>query len=686
MAFEAELRLAWAVALNVLVFAAALWYASAKQRDRLQVTLDSFLLYYLVQYVTIGLLGVMGLLTPLLITITAILLATGLVARGMKRGPSNVASGITNDRVDIWVLGCALVAAGIAGVQVYLARYLPVLSNDAMGYHVPAAVHWLRTGSLGTYEAWFYNPANSYSPLGGSIFITWGLAPLGNDVLARFVQVPAVLFLFLGVTQLGRFVGARPSVAALVAMAAVLSRPVASQMVLAKDDLFLAAFFIAAVVACRRSLLAGPAGAARVGVAVGLFLGVKYTSLMSIPLLLLLIDMPWRARWRWKQWLTAAVVASLLAGPWFVRNALLTGNPLFPVQAMVGNQVLAPGLFATQRSHLLSELGSIWNIVARGYYGLSPVLTVLLIVGWAVAVAMHLRQAAHRPLVRLCLVGPLAGLGLFVAASPYGEIRYVFPSLMLLFACVSLVSSRLMQRRLLPEIMAAFLVVLAVSTGFEPQAMTLRVGVAVATASVGLLLLMAHRRFPGFRQIEPGLISLALLIAIGATYIHWAAYLRDYRYAADRVYSPYGQLGDAWTYVRTELPATSVIAYTNTNLTLPLLGFEYDRVAVYVPTRPGVSRHHDLPPREERLTGEQIVGAMVEMLVERPDRELWLESLASSGAEYLFVGKQDLRQPTHPFAPPELDWARQDPRFQPIYENRAATLFKLHPTRAGAVP
>src|SRR5699024_7835113 len=134
-------------------------------------------------------------------------------------------------------------------------RQLPVISNDALTYHLPAAVEWLQKGRLALYEAWSYNPANSYSPLAGSVFLAWLMAPMGNDVLARFVQVgPAVLFL-VAMINLCRALGARVGAAALIAAACVVARPFMSQTILAKDDLFVAAFFVLLIDAMRRPRL-----------------------------------------------------------------------------------------------------------------------------------------------------------------------------------------------------------------------------------------------------------------------------------------------------------------------------------------------------------------------------------------------------------------------------------------------
>lgn len=153
-----------------------------------------------------------------------------------------------------------------------------MLSNDAMTYHFPAATQWLQRGRIELFQTWFFNPANTYSPLAGSVFITWLMIPFGNDVMARFVEVPALLCVGIAMYRLCRQMDATPLTAGLVASAAVLARPVFEPCMMAKDDLFVAFFFVAALVAMSPDLAKGRWGAWRLGMAIGLLLATKYTA------------------------------------------------------------------------------------------------------------------------------------------------------------------------------------------------------------------------------------------------------------------------------------------------------------------------------------------------------------------------------------------------------------------------
>jgi hypothetical protein len=545
---------------------------------------------------------------------------------------------------------------------------LPVMSNDALAYHLPAAVQWLRTGRLGLYEAWFYNPANVYSPLAGSTFLAWSMAPMGNDLLARFVQAPALPFLFLGMLRLSKLLGVPATLAALVAAAAVLSRPFVSQVTFPKDDLFMGAFFLVAAV----GLGAGGddrLSAWRAGVGLGLFLATKYTALFSLPLFLLMIDAPARAGWRRKQWAIAAGCVLLLAGPWYVHNAMLTGNPIYPTEVRVLGVTVLPGLLTLQRGVLLRSLSGVWSVLTGTYYAPTPALFALLLAGWLAAAWSSGASALLRdPIKRLCIVGAPLGVALFVLTSPYGEIRFVYPSLLLLFACLALGLGQLRLPTLARHAVAAAVLLLAAGTAYPFSTLLVPLSAAVAAGAAGVMAVALH-----YRRIWLSTTAQVLGTAAGAfavvmmlVYVYWPTYVRLCRETADPAWSvpgyAYGDLGEAWRFVRQNTPADALVAYCNTYLLYPMYGPEFSRRFIYVPTRPGLAHSWQLPHFPALLSGEEIPGAAPRVTIQGASRETWLANLKASGAQYLFIGTRDLgATDAKPFVPPELTYVQADP-------------------------
>jgi hypothetical protein len=680
--FENELRLIWALGLNAAVLVSAWRFVKRRQGgDVVSRCVDTGLLYYLVQYLVIGGLGLVGLLTPGMITLAALLLSAGLWLASMRR-PSTEPSAHTTtaDRLAIW--GGLLFVAGYAGAFILNQRYLPPQANDALTYHLPAAVQWLQTHRLGLYQTWFYNPANTYSPLAGSMFIAWLIAPMGNDVLARFVEAGPLLLIYLAMLELMRRMGAGTAVAALLAVAACISRPMLSQVVLAKDDLFLAAFFIVLVVQVLRPVSRSPRSVWRAGIAAGLLLATKYTALFSLPLLLLLVDAPWRvAGWRWRHWLAAGAALMLLAGPWYWRNWLLTGNPLYPTDVRLAGVTLFDGMFTALRSDRL-EGTRWWGVLTRGYYGLPLVVTLGLLATCLGAILARRGRIFTDPLLRLCVIGPPVGLALFVLASPYAEIRFVYPSLLLLFAC----AAGLLRAGRWSIAAAIVLAMLSGLTAFswEPQTrqqmIQFLVCAAVVTA-VGMALVGMGTRLP-WTYWRGVLVSAGLVLAL-MVYVHWNGYIKLYRQSIDEQIFPhgnYGELGQTWAFVRTRLPPRARLAYANTYLIHPLYGFDLDRPVEYAPTRPGVWYLHDLGRFDQPTTGEHIPDQVAPLTWQQPSAVTWLANLEHMGAEYLLVGKRSISDPGVAVQPPELTMARSMPqRFERLDENSEAAVYRIRP-------
>ena len=676
-----ELRLLHLLALNAAVVAAAWRLARraspGRSADALAIAaVDAGLLVYLTQYLAVALPGVAGLLGPGSMTLAGLALAAAMWAGADRLNVAPPPDDDADDRAGRWEwIGCAALLAGLLAALIYRQADLPPLANDPLTYHLPAAVGWLQSGSITEHETWFFNPANAYSPLAGSTFIAWLHAPPSNDLAARFVQAPAALLLFAAVGLVARGLGATVTTSALLGLAAAGCRATLGQATLAKDDLFVAAFFAAAVASLSPTRLRDPAAPWRVGAALGLMLATKFTALLALPALLLAIDAPVRAGWGWRRYATVAAVVALLAGPWYLRNLLAHGNPVFPV-AVAG----LPGLLTTARAESLGTAGGVWRATVTHYAGTTVPYAVALTIGWLVGVAAAWRSGRGGrgwladPLARLCLVGPPLSLLVFVLTSPYPEVRFVYPALALLAASAALAG------RLGPRVglaVAAALAAVAVATSFERSQLlaTLPAGVAVGVAVVAVA--AGWRHAGSVPRLREGALLAAGLVAAGWIYVFYPAWLNAYRATANAAWSQppgtggYGDLGRAWAFVRDDLPPGPV-AYARTFFTYPLLGFDGDRRAAYAPTRRGVRSLAELPPVGERLPGERIAPAAVAATLADPDRATWAANLRATGAAYLFVAAPPAGEPPAP----EAAWARAS-GWRVLFENGSAVVFAV---------
>jgi hypothetical protein len=725
--FADELRLLLTLSLTGTVFVSA--YAFARRLGaggRLQAACDGLLLGYVIQYAAVALPGAFGVLSvPAMaagaLAACALCWAGARAHRRVNGGGGRIAPrprlalllrGVGRpDRLGF--LAAALFTAAYIGVHAYEQRWLPVFSTDPLVYHLPAAVQWMQTGRLGLFDTWYWNPAATYSPATSSTFMFWLLAPMRNDLLARYVQVVPLLLIFLAVARLARVLGCGLTVAGCVGAAAALSRPLFSQMTAPKDDLIVTAFFACAVLSLSGGNPRDRLGPWRAGLAFGMVLASKYTILLACPLFLFFVDVPFRLLRRGRSrrdddgeraaspepavdeptsgkrrlllyWSLALLVAATLAMPWYVRTWLVTGNPLFPVDVKLFGRTLFAGLFTTERDQQLRSAGGVWAMLSATYHSLTAVPLVVLALAYVAAAVGAGRSALRDPLKRACLIGVPVTIAIFLLASPHHEVRYVFPFLPLLFAVGGFAIVRWVP--LLPwrVAAAASFAGVSVATSF---AWELRAGIAVyaveaaiiSAAGVGMafaLSVIGRRRPEAAPQAVGALAGLAALALLMKLYVEWPAHLQTYREGTETLWKldiAWPEHADAWHYVRAETPPDATIAFANTAYVYPLYGFDLTRRIVYAPVNPRIKTFLDVPRLGDTVPGDLILDAMARAQNANAEREAWLGNLRERGAQYVLIHKHE--RGTNP---PELAFARESPRrLEPVFEDAHAVVCRV---------
>jgi hypothetical protein len=102
----------------------------------------------------------------------------------------------------------------------------------------------------------------------------------------------------------------------------------------------------------------------RAGVVAGCGMTVKMQGLVTYGLLgLVVAAWGWRARAPWRPLLAYAILAPLVAAPWYVKSWVLTGNPVYP---------FAYGLFGGKQWSAEQARAYAWHHASFGYGGLAP--------------------------------------------------------------------------------------------------------------------------------------------------------------------------------------------------------------------------------------------------------------------------------------------------------------------------
>ncbi|MBV8780928.1 MAG: hypothetical protein JO353_05975 [Phycisphaerae bacterium] len=663
--FPNEIDLGLTLGMNALLLFGGWRFVRQWVDDRLDAVSDALLLWYLAQYVIVAGLGVVGVLSGASIVNSGLVIGFALVVAGRGEQARRL-----NEEKNKTIAPIVLALVAYLLAIIWVSRYAPATANDALAYHLPAAVQWLQTGRVGLFHTWFYNPANTYSPLAGSTFIAWLMGPMGNDSLARFVETPAVLLLFFGVLSLARKLGAGTRTAVVIALAASLARPYISQTVLAKDDVPLAGILVCAVAALSRKRLSDALGPWRLGAAIGLFFAVKYTAMLNAPILLLAIDAPLRAGWRWKNHLLAITVAALLAAPWYVRNWILTGNPIYPTGLSIfGVSIFRGGLKMLHSDRLTSWRGA-WDTIVGSYYSPPPALAIIAIVVWIAAAIVSWRRLKNQPLIRACLLGPPIVIALFVLKSPYGEVRLIGASFALLAPLIALLP--------ISWFIAIALAIVSFASSFEWKVLRVLLPGTFIAFAVLLALWMIWRTLRASGRIA---FASGIIISLAATvYVRWSSYRSTCELTAVPYWedpSCYGNYAEAWDVLRNHARSGSTIGYDNFFMVYPLFGADLSRHVVYIPSRPGVHEITDLPFMGPIL-GEQVPVEVVRVMTEHSDAATWKQNLDRSGAQFLLIGKEDLTHPDRRVHPAELDFVAADPKhFHTMQSNDAVDVYHV---------
>jgi hypothetical protein len=657
------LSLAWAILLCVLPFAAGYRFARRFTSGPAAIV-DAFLFAYAIQYLSIVPLGFLRLLTPAVITVVGVALSAVSLFLSRRPGPKPLIA-INSSLSHAVLLTCFFFVLGFVCAFVYGQRFSPPLATDALAYHLPASVQWLQHRRIDLLPTWFFNPANTFSPLAGSVFITWLMAPLGNDALARFVQIGPLFLIFFAMLELNPH---QRAASALVALAAVLSRPLLAEATLPKDDLFVAAFFTVVVVNLSADKLCHPLAPLRLGISIGLFLATKYTAIGSAVLLLIAADAPFRAGWKFRHWLTAAATVVLIACPWYLRNWILTGNPLFP-QIIHFGFLRLPGTFQAVRSQQLSSLPGLWSALAAGYFALPPILWIILGIFWLIALVRSAGLLASDSQRRLIILAPPIGILLFAYFSPYAEVRFILPEIVLLFAAIpiALTGEPVLQT-------VAFVPALvAIATSFAP-AYRLDISHYCIVAAIVVVVGIAIWRFDMDRLRPwhgiPRVMTLLALIILGFAMDQWNGYLVTYRQSAPAYWQlVYGDLGQLWAQLDADAPPDCTVAYANQFMIYPLYGFDQKRRVLFVPPA-GAQKIQGLN-LGGRLSGEQIALAAATAVNSDFDKTAWLKNLAQIHAQYLIAAT----------GAPEISAADSVPEeFHPIFRNAGGVIYQIDPT------
>jgi len=594
----------------------------------------------------------------------------------------------------------------------------PLTLYDSLSYHLVFPARWLQEGRLSIIQTPFSDPAQAYQPSNGELFFLWLMLPFHGDLLARIGQLP---FLLLGGTALyaiARRSGATPVHAVYAPVFLVLVRPVVEQAVGADVDLICAATFLASLYL---GIAAVDSGTRRDwilwGVSLGLYLGTKYLALVYLPVLLLpalLRGGRLKAAW-------GLPGIALFGLPWYARNWLIAGSPIYPSSLGAMGITIARGAFT--RAALNNSVFHVtdlrlWPIVAAKAFG-APALLFWLPCALLGAVCLVLRRRWW-PGGYVLLLLPLMVLLEWLGVPDNADARFLLPAVVVAMVPLTcpFTTNRTWNACLHTAYFGGAIWMLLGTTAQMPtrgpwfmsgwlslegilsrEALPLFAVGAVISACAALVL--SRARAHAIPALAAGCAAGCVLAVVGTRTLCVPAQCEVLATS-----SPYirATFVEGWQWSNEHI-AGSTIAYTGNNVPYPLFGEHLSNRVRYV----NIDRHadwlfHDYARTRGKAGTEPANGlahASGQLLpvrggriqeASRPrferwegTRDAWVRNLRSAGAGILFVSAlsaYEIDYVSHNARgfPVEDDWARADPQtFTLTYENDLVRIYAIAP-------
>ncbi len=309
-----------------------------------------------------GFLGIIGRLSfpGFAVVLWPAVMAAWLIDR--KRKP---AGGDNHEKLEL-SLPKTTIIVGLIGLSVaagHLAAKFsqPATVYDDLTYHLHFPAQWLLEKRMFIVDTPFGDAAPAYAPAGGEIWNAWLMAPMqgavydmggfkfiGVEALAKVGQFPFLILLACALAMMiPRLAGDKCNYlpVALLPFVPWILRQSASASV----DLMMGACLVSALAFILEYKDTGKnRDAALSGMAFGLAFGVKFIALVyALPLLIptafILIK-----RKNQKAWIAWGAPLLILGLPWYLRNLVVCGNPLFPVEVAVGPHIIFKGAYTRE--------------------------------------------------------------------------------------------------------------------------------------------------------------------------------------------------------------------------------------------------------------------------------------------------------------------------------------------------
>jgi hypothetical protein len=439
------------------------------------------------------------------------------------------------ERIDLALLIMAGLAVALVGLyDMGRLRWAPAGPHgfDDVSYHLSAVATWIRYGDLRMIRFSMGDPSTPFYPILGEMTSWVLIAPFrDSDVAARWTQVFFAVFSFLAVAAIARRLGLSRRNAAFAAISyagiyhvfPVLSVSAGNDQ---STSFFTLAGIDAALALARRPR---PGTAVVTGAALGLLLATKYIGVLFAPVILVVLALAaWIERRRREPAecapaRTLAGAATLLAitmavtgGYTYLRNAVTTGNPIFPAPVEILGIEIFPGwggITSSERADAPEFDIDIWEFLTRRSKLFGPYFPFTLLP--AALLAPFLALGRRRWRAALIFALPAVIFLQFLYLMPdHRDIRYFLPAIALAAVAFAWLLAAAGPRIALPVrgVLLAWITLQAVRHVGQSETKHALAGLAVVAA--GVLLERVWRKEKGQAPwIQPWMAVLMAVLA-----------------------------------------------------------------------------------------------------------------------------------------------------------------------------
>ena len=249
-----------------------------------------------------------------------------------------------------WESALVGIAALALGWQLFVGLVLPPYAYDALTYHLTNVATWAQSGRL------MPTPLSlccAYYPGNAELLWTWPVVLLGHDALVGTVQIAAAALGGVAVAGIGRSAGLDRRGGVAAGALFILTPAVLAQAPTAYVDVLQAALTLCGLHGLARfTARAQPLRLVVPALCAGLLSGTKGNGLLWALALALAAAVVVGSHLRRGRFTVSEAVRALaggvgvcavLGGSWYLRNAVHTGNPLYPFELRLGDWTVFDG-------------------------------------------------------------------------------------------------------------------------------------------------------------------------------------------------------------------------------------------------------------------------------------------------------------------------------------------------------